>query len=107
MNYINQKGVHMDDILEFILELILESGVELSSNKKITKWIRYPIIFIISILFIASILLIFFLGVVIYKESIALSIAFIILSIALSIGGINKFKKIYLEKKENQNTNNQ
>lgn len=93
----------MDDLIEFILELLLEGGIELSSNKKITKWIRYPLIFIISILFLLVVALIFYLGIWIYKESIALSIAFIILSVAMLYGGINKFKKIYLEKKENNN----
>ena len=90
----------MDDLIELILELLLEGGVYLSSNKKITKWIRYPLIFIISILFLAIIALIFYLGIWIYKESIALSVAFIILSIFLLSRGINKFKKIYLEKKD-------
>ena len=90
----------MDDLIEFILELLLEGGIELSSNKKITKWIRYPLIFIISILFLLVVALIFYLGIWIYKESIALSIAFIILSVAMLHGGINKFKKIYLEKIE-------
>lgn len=89
----------MDDLLEFVLELILEGSIELSSNNKITKWIRYPLIFIISILFLAIIILIFYLGILIYPNSIALSIAFIILSIALFIGGINKFKKIYIKSK--------
>ena len=93
----------MDDLIEFILELLLEGGIELSSNKKVTKWIRYPLIFIISILFLLVVALIFYLGIWIYKESIALSIAFIILSVAMLYGSINKFKKIYLEKKENNN----
>lgn len=88
----------MDDLLEFILELILEGTVEISKNNKITKWIRYPLIFIVSILFLAVILLILFIGISIYKESIALSIAFIILSIALLIGGIKKFKNTYINK---------
>ena len=85
----------MDDLLEFILELLLEGGVELGSNKKVTKWIRYPLIFIISILFLLVVVLIFWLGIWIHKESIALSIAFIILSIAILIGGIKEFKKRY------------
>ena len=93
----------MDDLIEFILELLLEGGVYLSSNKKVTKFIRYPLIFIISILFLLVVALIFYLGIWIYKESIALSIAFIILSVAMLYGSINKFKKIYLEKKENNN----
>ena len=91
----------MDVLFEFILELILEGTIELSSYKKISKWIRYPLIFIVSIFFLAIILLILLLGISIYKESIALSIAFIILGIALFIGSINKFKSLYLEKKDN------
>lgn len=89
----------MDDIIEILLELILEGGFELSNNKKTPKWIRYPLILIISLLYLGVVILIFYLGIWIQKESIALSIAFIILSIAMLIGGINKFKQVYIEKK--------
>lgn len=34
----------MDELIEFILDLLLEGGIELSANKKVSKWIRYPII---------------------------------------------------------------
>lgn len=95
----------MDDIIEFILELILEVSIEISSNKKISKWIRYPLIFLISIFFFAVIFLIFWLGISLYEESIAISIATIILGIALLIGCIKKFKKLYLEKKSDNNDN--
>lgn len=91
----------MDILLEIILELILEGGIEISSNQKVTKWIRYPIIFIIAIFVLIIIAGIFILGIYIYKESIALSIALIICSIALLIGCINKFKQLYLEKTKN------
>ena len=41
----------MDDVIEFILELILEGTIEISSNKKVPKWIRYPLIALIVLIF--------------------------------------------------------
>ena len=52
----------MDLLIEIILELILEGSIEISSNKKVPKWIRYPLIFIITALFLTIIIGILFLG---------------------------------------------
>lgn len=95
----------MDLLIEIILELILEGSIEISSNRKVPKWIRYPLILILTILFSIIIVGIFILGLYIYKESIILSILLIICSIALLIGCIIKFKKLYLEKREKENDN--
>ena len=92
----------MDLLLEFILELILEGSIEISSNKKIPKWIRYPLIFIITALFLTIIIGILFLGMYMSKENILLSILLIIISIFLLIGSIKKLKDMYIEKKENK-----
>ena len=32
----------MDFIIELVMELLLEGSIEISSNKKVSKWIRYP-----------------------------------------------------------------
>lgn len=95
----------MDLLIEIILELILEGTIEISSNKKTPKWIRYPLsyilIFLISIVIIGMIIL----GMYTSKENIIISLILIISSIGLTIGFINKFKKHYVEKKENKNDN--
>lgn len=44
----------MDFILEFLLELVVEGGMEASGNRKLSRWIRYPLM-ILTILFFAPV----------------------------------------------------
>ena len=93
----------MDLIIEIILELIFEGTVEISSNKKVPKWIRYPLIAILTLLISTIIIGIFILGIHFYQENIIIALFLIIISIIFSVSGISKFKKLYLEKKEDNN----
>ena len=43
----------MDLLIEFLFDLVFDLSVELASSKKSRKWIRYPLIFLISIFIIA------------------------------------------------------
>ena len=90
----------MEDIIEFILELILEGGIEASKNKKIPKFIRYPLILITILFFIAIIGLIFFVGIMLLKDSIIGGIFIISIGVFMFIDTIIRFKKEYLIKKE-------
>jgi len=53
----------MECLFEFILELVFEGSIEVSKSNKIPKYIRYPLIVIISLFFIAVIGLIFIMSV--------------------------------------------
>ena len=89
----------MDIVFEFIVELIFEGCIEISSNKKISKWIRYPLIALIILFFIAIISLCFILGIkIIYSNKIA-GLFCIAIGLLLMIGSIYKFRKIYLTRK--------
>lgn len=89
----------MDFIFEFIVELIFEGSIEISSNKKISKWIRYPILCILILFFSIIIFGLIIIGLILMKENFLISLLFIIIGLFLLIGSINKFKKIYLNKK--------
>ena len=41
----------MDIVLEFFLELIVDGGIEASGNKKLSRWIRYPLIALVVLFF--------------------------------------------------------
>ena len=88
----------MEYIFEFILELVLEGGIELSKSSKIPKYVRYPLIGITSLFFIAVIGLIFFTGILSLKENILLGILFILVGLLLLIMSVIKFRKTYLTK---------
>ena len=91
----------MEFVFEFLLDLILEGSIELSSNKKISKFIRYPLICLIVLFFTTIIFLIFFLGLSLLNENILASLIIMGISFVMAILGIFKFKKMYLERKDN------
>lgn len=88
----------MEFLIELVLELALEGGIEASKNKKIPRIIRYLIISIIVLFFATIILGLFVIGILMLKESVAFGIFMILISIILFISSIIKFKKVYLEK---------
>lgn len=88
----------MEFIFEFILELIFEGSIEASKNRKIPKYIRYPLIVIISLFFILVIGLIFFTGILSLKKNLLLGIALILIGMLMLIMSVIKFKKVYLTK---------
>lgn len=90
----------MEFFIELIVELILEGGIEISSNKKINKWIRYPIITIIALFFLVIILGTIFFGITLIEKSILGSLFITGIGVLLLVLGIIKFKKVYIEKKE-------
>lgn len=90
----------MEFLIELLFELIFEGGVEVSKNKKISKFIRYPLIFLIVLFFSFIIFLLLFLGLSIANTNILVGLLIIIISFIFLIFSIKKFKEVYLEKKE-------
>ena len=94
----------MDFILEIIFDLVLESSMEIAKDKKIKKWIRYPLAFLLSLFIIAVIGTIFFVGIMfILDEEINIKLAgilFIVFDIILIFSAIKKIKKA-LNQKDN------
>ncbi len=89
----------MDIILEAVFELLFEGIVAISSNKKISKWIRYPLITIIAAFYLVLIGLFLKLGINIYNKNKLGSIVLILISILLIIICVVGFKKVYLNKR--------
>ena len=93
----------MDLIIEFIIELILEGSFELSKNIKTPKWLRYPLIILVLLFFIAIISIIFIVGLITFKESTIIGLLLIIISIAFTVFSIAKFIDIYIKRNPNSN----
>lgn len=89
----------MEFLIELLLELIIDGSIEVSSNKILPKWIRYPLIVFIIIFFLLIYAIIFGTGILILKDNIYASIFIFLLGLILVIAGIKKFKKLYLERK--------
>ena len=89
----------MDDLLEFVFEVIFEIGEEVSNDKKISKWIRYPIMVLMGIFYIGVIGLLFVVGLSALKENLLFGLFLIGLALFFAIGLFVKFRKIYKLKK--------
>jgi len=87
----------MELLLEIIFELIVDGSEEVAKNRKISKWIRYPIVFLMSLFIIAVIGLLTFIGfALILKGDIYAKlggILFLIFDIFLIISAIKNIKK--------------
>lgn len=89
----------MEFLIEILLELILEGGIEISSNKKVPKWIRYPMIVLILLFFTFVIVAILVLGMYILTQNIFMGIVIITIGVILLISQIIKIRKMYIDKK--------
>lgn len=92
----------MEYLIEFILELVFEGGLEATKSNKVPRPIRYIILSIIVLLFIAIIVLIYLTAFIILKESIIGFILIFLLATFLLISAIIKFRKEYLIKVNNK-----
>lgn len=88
----------MEYLIEFILELTLEGGLEATKSNKIPKPLRYIILAIISSLFLAIIGIIYLTAFLIMKQSLLGFIFFFLLATFMLINIIIKLKKEYLIK---------
>ncbi|MBQ9659155.1 MAG: hypothetical protein IJV31_10420 [Clostridia bacterium] len=87
----------MELLLEFIFTLIFEGSIEVAKDRKISKWIRYPLIILLSVFFISVIGLIIYvsIGMILSKEHYSplggiLLLAFVIILIVSAIRSIKK-----------------
>ncbi len=88
----------MEYLIEFILELVFESGLEATKSNKVAKPIRYILLGIIVLFFIAVVGLIYLTAFLLLKESIIGFIFLFLLATFILISAIIKLKKEYLIK---------
>ena len=89
----------MDVIFEFLFELAVEGGMELSGNRKISPWIRCPLVALICLFFGAIIALMVYIGISVYPEEPVASVICWLLGMLVLVGVVLKFRKLYLAKK--------
>ena len=89
----------MDIVLEFFLELIVDGGIEASGNKKLSRWIRYPLIALVVLFFGAVIAMMFYLAFGLSSNEPVASVAFSSMGVFLLVGTLLKFKKLYFAKR--------
>ncbi|MGO5358005.1 hypothetical protein ACTQYZ_01700 [Anaerofustis sp. LCP19S3_F7] len=90
----------MDYIIEIICELFLSVILSVIDDRKISKWIRYPLTCIITVLYTFTIGVLIWAGIVSLKNDIVKSVMFFGLSTILLFSGIMSIRRI-CEKKDN------
>lgn len=88
----------MEDLVEFVLDLVLEGGLEMTKNENIPKVVRYIILGIILLLFIFIIGIIYLTAFLILKQSIIGFAFFFLLATFMIVSMVIKFKKEYIKK---------
>jgi len=84
----------MDDIIEFLLELIIEGSIELIPNKKVPKWLRYIIAFVLSLVALTFIIGLIVFGIMLIRESILGGLILLVVGIILLVYGVVEFIKV-------------
>lgn len=92
----------MECIFEFIIEFALEGSIEVCKSSRIPKYIRYPLIGILSLFFIAVIGLLLFTGILSLKDHILSGILLILVGLYLLIMSVIRFRKAYLTKMDKE-----
>lgn len=85
----------MEIIVEFILEIVFESLFYVGTDKKRSKWIRYPIIFLFFVIYLLLITVIAYLAVLGFEKNIFIGMLLIIIDVVIIVATISKFKKEY------------
>ena len=91
----------MDLIIEFVGEVIIEGIIEIIQNKKISKWIRYPLLIIILLFYTAIVVGITIVSIKCFHENVLFGIILLFASILLIAGLISIIRKS-ISKKEIQ-----
>lgn len=94
----------MDFIFELLFELIFEGALSVSSDKKVPKFIRYPLTALIILFFVFVIVGLFALGVFSLKKSVIGGIFVIFVSVMLFTVATVKFIKKYINIKDKSDT---
>lgn len=93
----------LDIVIDFIVTLFVDNTDGIIKNKKISKWIRYPVIFLNIILCSLITIVPIILGIVLLNKNIIASVIFILVGTIFTLLLIYKIKKIIKEKKNTIN----
>jgi len=88
--------------MEDLFDLIFDILVEITSCEKVPKWIRYPLILIITLFFTIIILGLFVLGILFLKDNLIIGLMFIFISILLLFSGIKRIRRDIDENKQSK-----
>lgn len=88
----------LDFLFELVFEIIFEGSIEIGKNRKISKWIRYPLIILVTSFILGIILLLLYLGIKSLSDNIFVGLFLISFSFIFLYFGYKKYKEYYLSR---------
>ena len=88
----------MELFLEIVFEFLFEGIIEVIKNKNISKWIRYPLFILVTLLYTCISLLFFSLAFSFIRESLLAFIILFIIGVGLLIMFFLFIRKLYISK---------
>jgi len=85
----------MEFILEAIFEIILEGSITIGTNKKYSKWIRYPLLLLAGVIYFGIIALLILVGFLAFGDGLWRAIVMWVFALAFIIFTIWTFRKEY------------
>ena len=82
----------MDTVLELLLDLFLEGGMEVSKSKQVPKYIRYPVMALVIAILAACIGLILVIGIAMLRDSVLAGLLIALAGLA-AFFGIRRFRR--------------
>ncbi len=90
----------MESLIEFLIDLVFEAGVEASENKKVPKFIRILLAIIIILVYLLGTGAILFVGVLMLEETILGGIAMLALGLVILVALFVKMYTKYVDMKK-------
>ena len=88
----------MDYLLYFIVDLLLDEGVEATNSKKLPKGLRYFLFTLILVLYFGIIGVFTVIGISLLKNNTVEGILTLVFALCVLIVGILRFKAVYTKK---------
>lgn len=94
----------MEFLMELITELLLEGSLEVAKSRRISKWIRYPIIALLALLYLAVVALIALTAWIVCRGEgpLWLGVGLLLLDIFFVLYSIRKMRKEILARKKEE-----
>lgn len=87
-------------IIDFLITIFADSTEKIIKNNKISKWVRYPVIFLCILLCVLITVVPIIIGIILLNKNIVASIIFIIIGIIFLMVIIYDVKKVLKDNKK-------
>lgn len=94
--------IFLECVVELVLDILVEGGKEVGMNKRVSKWIRYPILAVLTLLYTACILFLLIFGILMLPENAAAAVFFLAVGIFILAGTAVKLRKTYRKRYGNR-----